>query len=84
MQHASAVLLNIGILWSAAVTAPGPNFVIMTRVALLSGRSAGLRTAFGLACGAMIWGAAGFFGIQALFSLAPWLYLGLKLGAVHI
>jgi threonine/homoserine/homoserine lactone efflux protein len=80
MQHASAVLLNIGILWSAAVMAPGPNFVITTRAALLSGRSAGLHTALGLACGAMVWGAAGFFGIQGLFSLAPWLYLGLKLG----
>jgi threonine/homoserine/homoserine lactone efflux protein len=80
MQHVSAVLLDIGILWSAAVMAPGPNFVITTRAAMLSGRNAGLRTAFGVACGAMVWGAAGFFGIQCLFSLAPWLYLGLKLG----
>jgi threonine/homoserine/homoserine lactone efflux protein len=74
------LLLTIGVLWSAAVIAPGPNFVITTRAALLGGRGAGLRTALGIACGATVWGIAGFFGVHALFALAPWLYLCLKLG----
>jgi threonine/homoserine/homoserine lactone efflux protein len=80
MLHAAPVLLTIGVLWSAAVVAPGPNFVITTRSALLGSREAGVRTALGIAGGAAVWGVSGFFGVHALFALAPWLYLGLKFG----
>jgi threonine/homoserine/homoserine lactone efflux protein len=80
MPHAAPVLLAIGLLWSAAVIAPGPNFLITTRTALVDSRAAGVQTAFGIACGAVVWGSAGFFGVHALFTLTPWLYLDLKLG----
>jgi threonine/homoserine/homoserine lactone efflux protein len=79
MHQAASVLFTISILWSAAVIAPGPNFLITTRTALLHDRAAGMQIALGIACGAAVWGLAGFFGVHALFMLAPWLYLGLKL-----
>src|SRR5262245_48863454 len=79
MQTAS-ILLTIAVLWGAAAVAPGPNFLITTRTALSHGRAQGLTVALGLACGAVVWGVAGFFGIHAVFTLVPWLYLALKLG----
>lgn len=39
-----------------------------------------MRTAVGIACGTSLCGFAGFFGVHALFALAPWLHLALKLG----
>jgi threonine/homoserine/homoserine lactone efflux protein len=80
MHNTASVLFAIGLLWSAAAVAPGPNFLITMRAALSSGRAAGMQTALGITCGTAVWGLAGFFGVHALFTLAPWLYLGLKLG----
>jgi threonine/homoserine/homoserine lactone efflux protein len=74
------VLLTIAVLWFATSVAPGPNFIVTTRTAILHGRTTGIRTALGIACGSSIWGLAGFFGVHALFTLAPWLHLALKLG----
>lgn len=36
--------------------------------------------ALGLACGSAFWGFAGFFGVQAVFKMVPWLYGALKIG----
>lgn len=71
MIGTASVLLSIGILWSAAVIAPGPNFVIIIRTALLHSRAAALCASLGIAGGAIVWGLAGFFGVHALFTLAP-------------
>lgn len=73
------ILFTIALLWFATAVAPGPNFVVTTRIALLHDRPTGLRTALGIACGTSIWGLGGFFGVHALFTLAPWLHVALKL-----
>jgi len=79
------ILLTIAVLWFAAAAAPGPNFILITRTALLQSRAAGVRTACGIAGGACVWGLAGFFGVHALFTLAPWLYAALKLaGSIYL
>jgi threonine/homoserine/homoserine lactone efflux protein len=80
MRQVTPVLVTIGFLWSAAVIAPGPNFLITARTSLLNSRAAGIRTALGISCGAIVWGLDGFLGVHALLTLAPWLYAGLKLG----
>jgi threonine/homoserine/homoserine lactone efflux protein len=80
MLHIAPVLITIALLWFATAVAPGPNFLITTRTTLQNNRAAGLQTVVGIACGTSIWGLAGFFGIHALFTLAPWLYLALKPG----
>jgi threonine/homoserine/homoserine lactone efflux protein len=74
------MLLTIALLWFATAVAPGPNFLVTTRTALRTDRSTGLQTALGIAAGTSVWGLAGFFGIHALFTVAPWLYLALKVG----
>src|SRR3954453_3796473 len=80
MRQVTPVLVSIGFLWSAAVIAPGPNFLITARTSLLNSRATGIRTALGISCGAIVWGLAGFLGVHVLLTLAPWLYAGLKLG----
>lgn len=80
MVSAAPILLTIALLWFATAVAPGPNFLVTTRTALRTDRATGLKTTLGIACGTAVWGLAGFFGVHALFSLAPWLYWGLKLG----
>jgi threonine/homoserine/homoserine lactone efflux protein len=49
-----------------ALVSPGPNFALMLRIGLVSGRKAALRTTLGIAVGEAIWGAAALFGVGAL------------------
>jgi threonine/homoserine/homoserine lactone efflux protein len=80
MLAAFPVLATVALIWLAAAVAPGPDFLLLTRIALRHGRAAALRAALGVTSGITVWGLAGFFGIHALFVAAPWLYLALKLG----
>ncbi|WP_158818389.1 LysE family translocator [Methylocapsa sp. S129] len=72
-------LLSVAALWTLAVVTPGPNFLVIARLAVGQSRAAGLRAVIGIGAGTAIWGAAGFFGVHALFTAAPWMYAGLKL-----
>src|SRR5262245_14264894 len=78
-MHDLGVLLSVAALWALAAISPGPNFVMAVRVALTRSRRGGLSAIAGIALGTAIWGAAGCFGVQALFVAAPWMYLALKL-----
>jgi RhtB (resistance to homoserine/threonine) family protein len=80
VQSYAYVIGTIAALWLAAMIAPGPDFLLVTRLSITQGRAAGLRGGLGVACGVASWGTAGFFGIHALFVAAPWLYLVLKVG----
>src|SRR5262245_37636865 len=85
MITTASVLLSIALLWCAAVVAPGPNFFVTTRTAVVRSGAAGMQVALGIATGAGIWGLAGFFGVHALFAAASWLYIVLKLcGAAYL
>jgi threonine efflux protein len=74
------VLVAIALLWFAATLTPGPDFLLASRAAMTLSRERAQRVVLGIACGTVVWGLAGFFGIHALFAAAPWLYLALKLG----
>jgi threonine/homoserine/homoserine lactone efflux protein len=80
LHDTASILAAIGGLWLAALIAPGPDFLLVTRISLTRGRAASRRAALGVAAGIAAWGLAGFFGVNALFLAAPWLYLALKLG----
>lgn len=47
---------------------PGPDMVLLTRVALAEGRRAGWATAFGIACGLGIHSAVALFGVGVLLA----------------
>ncbi len=80
-----ATLAAVGAMWLVAVAIPGPNFLVVTRMAALRGRRPALAAVGGLTLGSACWGLAGLFGVQALFVAAPILYGALQLlGAVWL
>lgn len=80
-----SMLATVAGMWLVAVVIPGPNFLAVARMAALRGRREALITVAALGIGATTWGLAGFFGIHALFTLAPTLYAALKLaGAAYL
>ncbi|MBV8062558.1 MAG: LysE family transporter [Nevskia sp.] len=59
-----------------AVMSPGPDFVMVSRQTLAHGRAAGLRTAWGVACGIAVHVAYGLFGLAwAIHHYPPLLQL---------
>ena len=54
-----------------AVASPGPDFAVVTRQTLAHGRAAGLRTAWGIACGIVFHVAYALFGLGWLLQKLP-------------
>lgn len=79
-MDAATALWTIALIWGAAALVPGPDFLAIARAAVGGSRRHGLACVLGVLCGTVIWGAAGAFGVSALFAAAPWLYLALKIG----
>ena len=79
IENTTAVLLSVAGIWTLAVVTPGPNLFQTIQMALGQSRPAALWNVLGIACGAVIWGLCGFFGIALLFRTAPWLHGTLKL-----
>ncbi len=72
------IVLTVAGIWGVAVLTPGPNSLVIARMAMADSFRAAWYTTLGTCTGTVCWGAAGFFGISLVFSLAPWLYLALK------
>ena len=75
----SAMVATVAAIWLVAVVIPGPNFFAVARMAAARSRGEALVTVSALGVGSACWSLAGFFGVHALFALAPWFYGGLKL-----
>ncbi|MDZ7713698.1 MAG: LysE family translocator [Rhodovibrio sp.] len=73
------ILISVAAIWGLAALVPGPDVLAIARSAALAGRGPALATVGGITLGTLIWGLAGFFGVSALFQLAPSLYLSVKL-----
>jgi threonine/homoserine/homoserine lactone efflux protein len=61
-----ASLLAFWAAFTLALVSPGPNFALMLKIGLGSGRRAALRTVLGIAVGEAAWGFAAVFGVAAL------------------
>jgi len=67
------------------ILAPGPDTVLVTKNAVLYGRSVALGTSFGVNTGLMIWTAAAAFGVAAIVRDSAIAFTVLKLvGAVYL
>lgn len=73
------MLAAVAGLWTVAVVTPGPNALLVARLSAVRGRGAGLAAVGGIGLGTLAWSLSGFFGVQALFLLAPLLYRALML-----
>src|SRR4249919_327695 len=64
---------------------PGPDTALVTKNALIHGRSAGLATSFGVASGLLVWTIASALGIAAVVHASATAYETLKLiGAAYL
>lgn len=69
----------------AALISPGPALLLALRTSLVSGSAAGIATGLGLGLMAACWTALALLGLETLFVLVPWAYLGIKIvGALYL
>ncbi|MGD9507398.1 MAG: LysE family translocator [Geminicoccaceae bacterium] len=73
-----AALLAFWGAFALALMSPGPNFALMLRIGLASGRAAALRTTLGIAVGEAVWGFAALFGVAALALRYPMLATAIR------
>jgi threonine/homoserine/homoserine lactone efflux protein len=84
MAYLSSFLLIIGI-YLAVLASPGPNFFILSQMAL-DGRHRDARyLAFGIASGSVFWVLVALAGVATLLAQHPWLSTGVRLmGAAYL
>jgi threonine efflux protein len=80
-----AVILGASLVWFAAIMTPGPNFIMVSQLALSRSRPTALAAAFGIATGAFLYAALTMFGLSVLFLRFEWLGNGMRiLGACYL
>ncbi len=78
-------IIAFNVVLMAAILSPGPAFLLLIRTALAEGRRAGIATGVGLAAMASVWTLSALLGLDALFTLVPWLYTFVKFaGACYL
>lgn len=68
-----AVILGATLIWLAVVVSPGPNFLVVSRLALSRSRRAAIGAAFGMTAGSMIYACLTMFGLGVLLLRFAWL-----------
>jgi threonine/homoserine/homoserine lactone efflux protein len=79
------VLLAFNLVLIASILSPGPAFLMAVSTSLANGRSAGIKTGFGLATMACLWTLMSLFGLDIIFKVFPWAYFVVKTaGALYL
>ena len=76
----TALLLSLFVVDILAAMSPGPNFVLVTQTAVQRTTRHALAVVAGFVTTNFIWCAAVTLGLTALFDVAPWLYVAVKIG----
>ncbi len=66
-------LLKIAPLFALALIVPGPDFLMMTSMTFMHGRTAGCLAAIGIACGNTIYASLSVLGLGVIFTHVHWL-----------
>jgi len=78
-------LVTIGIVQLLAVISPGPSFLITAQTAVARSRLDGMKIALGLGGGTLVWSTAALLGLNVIFRLHHWLFVGMKVaGALFL
>ena len=72
MEHL-AVVLSAALIWFAVIVSPGPNFLVVSQLALSCSRRVAFGAAFGIATGSILYAALTMFGLSALLLSFAWL-----------
>ena len=84
MSYTTSFLLIAG-LYLLAAASPGPNFFIVSQLALNGRQSQARRVAVGLAVGSTVWAAAAVAGLSVLLGTFEYLATGLRVaGALYL
>ncbi|WP_245367658.1 LysE family translocator [Nocardia goodfellowii] len=75
----TAQMVALGGVTLVAAMAPGPDFVIVTRSAALSGRRAGMACAAGIAAGVFVWSVVSAVGVAGLLAASAVAFTVVKL-----
>lgn len=85
MTASLLTLVTIGLVQLLAVISPGPSFLITAQTAVARSRFDGIKIAFGLGAGTLVWSTAAVLGLNVLFRLYHWLFVGMKIaGALFL
>ncbi|WP_404710638.1 LysE family translocator [Sphingomonas sp. MMS24-J13] len=84
MGALSTLLLIAGVYWIAVVS-PGPNFLLVSQLALSGRGRLGLFAGAGIAAGSTIWAALAMAGVAALLEHVAWIHTAIRLaGAAYL
>lgn len=72
-------LLKIAPIFAVALASPGPDFMLISSVALSRGRVAGLQASVGIAFGALVWVVLCMFGLGFVFAKVHGLMTAVRL-----
>ncbi len=67
------IIAGATLIWLAAVVSPGPNFLVVSRLALSRSRTSAVGATFGIAAGSLIYAALTMFGLSVLILRFAWL-----------
>ena len=84
MSSLSTLLMIAGVYWIAVVS-PGPNFLLVSQLALTGRGRLGMQAAAGVATGSTIWAVLAMGGIAAILAHLAWLHTAIRLaGAAYL
>jgi threonine/homoserine/homoserine lactone efflux protein len=85
MTASLITLVTIGFVQLLAVISPGPSFLITAQTAVARSRLDGIKIAIGLGAGSLVWSTAALLGLNVLFRVHHWLFVGMKIaGALFL
>jgi RhtB (resistance to homoserine/threonine) family protein len=67
------VIIGASLIWLAAVVSPGPNFLVVSRLALSRSRRSAIGATVGITVGSLIYAALTMFGLSVLILRFAWL-----------
>jgi threonine/homoserine/homoserine lactone efflux protein len=68
-----AIIIGATLIWLAAVVSPGPNFLVVSRLALSQSRRSAIGATVGITVGSLIYAALTMFGLSVLILRFAWL-----------
>ena len=67
------IIVGATLIWLAAVVSPGPNFLVVSRLALSRSRRSAIGATLGITVGSLIYAALTMFGLSVLILRFAWL-----------
>ncbi len=84
MNALSTLLLIAGVYW-IAVASPGPNFLLVSQLALSGRGRLGIHAGLGIAVGSSIWAVLAMGGVAAVLAHVAWIHTAIRLaGAAYL